>query len=191
MKKILLTLLFAAVSAFGLKAQNPGLYAVEGDNLVPLQHEHAAVKYRNFLVDEDDVNLDIEIELVNKNFVFRKKESATKVSGKEFLLVCDPDKKAMTIILKKYFAFPCHQTPANMLLVALTPSKRTRIYSTSNAVVDGFDVTFESIPFEWEEVAPYQYRIITDLPAGEYGFIFRFEERTAYKIDHQFTFSVQ
>lgn len=192
MKKIIsAALLLFAFSAI-LKAEDyaltPGMYAVIDGKMVALQHENASVKSW-----DPDITGGYLTTHEIAQCVFRYKKPASKngtCPGK-FVMVCDPNRKAIVMTIKSYKPFIATMNPENMMLIRLDQAGKRRVYDATRAEkVSLLEYAWPHEDFQWKQIDEYTYEIdATALPAGEYGFIFRISDKSCYRFDAAFTFT--
>ena len=185
MKKIMITLALA-LSCIAAIAQNdehePGIYAVCGDEYVPLTFT------RGYTSTSATGILGMEVE--KSKIMFKESTSDTKAYGK-FVLVCDMSKKAITKGIKKCDVFVKSMTPANMLIVPLQVFKDKKRSYFQGKSVNGINTTRrEFFEFTWEMITDNSYEINCNLEPGEYGIVFRDAKLAPYDFTTIFDFTV-
>ena len=137
-----LLLVSGVLSAYAQNdTRSPGLYAVNGE-------------------ESGRVGILGVVEFGNSASRFKGETSDVKVSGNEFALVIDPDRKNVVRTLKKYEIFIKTMTPDNMLIVPLVVEDNWRIYD-KGLNVNGFNTEFkELVDFTWERISDNSFRIL-------------------------------
>lgn len=163
MKKLLLAacLLIGMTAAAQSIDLEPGLYIVDGDQYTRIEPQHGSAVTTTAL----------DISSIHYRY---KGATAKAESTGEFLLVCDMNRKAATVIFNKVNAFVSWTTPVHLRAVRLRAAKRNRRLYTSDIqdALQIIDFLHAKTNFEWEQCADNAYRI-TFRPAepGEYAFI--------------------
>lgn len=144
---------------------NPGLYAVVGDDYIPLT-------YTNGTTASSMTNI-IGLEIGNRKYKYKEPTSGVTASD-TFVMVIDPDKKAITQTMKAYNPFIKTMTPDNILILPLLSDKDKRIYEEGRTFYGiNFNVK-DRMDFEWEQITDNSFVIrVQNLIPGEYGFVFR------------------
>lgn len=170
MKHFFTTLAAILLVSFTLSAQNdprePGLYAIIGDESVPLAYQGGVAS------DSGTSFLGI-IEVGQKKYTF-KGASSDMPAGNTFVMVCDLERKHITRSLKKYDVFVESMTPDNIVVIPLEVQKNKRVFDEGTSV-NGFNTEKKtSMKFEWEKLYDNSFLItVPDLTPGEYGFAFK------------------
>ena len=181
---------FAAIFslAFGLNAsaqldeREPGIYTIVNGESVPLEFTAGttSVKTTNIL----------GFETGNSNCTYRGETSGTPASN-TFVMVIDPEKKAVVKTLKKYQVFIKSMTPNNMLVIPLEISKGKRVYEEGKTVMGIKTEVKGRMDFSWEQITDNSFEITVDgLVPGEYGIIFRATLLADYDYSAIFGFTV-
>ena len=191
MKKLSLTLLMA-LFALAISAQietlEPGFYAEENDSYVPLKPEFSVAV--NAIPDLNDSGF-TDSEIACNVFQFKGKTSINSSSTGSFIFVGHPKRKSISQTRRKYNVFTRDMNPDNMLLVPLDVVKKRREYDARRATLQKGHAIWPSVDFEWEQLGKNTFRITTDLPDGEYAFVFRFKKNTSFNFNAAYTFSLK
>lgn len=185
MKKSIFAALFLALFSMNVFAQGinlePGLYAVNGDEYIPVSYVSGkAVKTSTGIFG---------FELGKKQYEYKDRRSENIYTGK-FLMVCDPAKKNVKYAWGKYKPFVKTMTPDNMLIIPLEVANKKRIYY-EGTIIEGINVTsHERDPFTWEQLSDNVYLITTELQPGEYGIALKPAKLGEYNFNVIFDFSV-
>lgn len=156
---------FATAASAQMDERAPGLYAVVGEESIPLTFSigTTAVTTTNI----------IGIEMGKRKFSY--KEPASGVTAADtFVLVIDPEKKGISKTLKSYNPFVKSMTPNNIMILPLYVDKNKRIYEEGKTIA-GINLSVKDrMDFEWEQITDNSFVIrVQNLIPGEYGFIFR------------------
>lgn len=179
-----LLLVSGVLSAYAQNdTRSPGLYAVNGEESVKLD-------FLPGITSNGRVGILGVVEFGNSASRFKGETSDVKVSGNEFALVIDPDRKNVVRTLKKYEIFIKTMTPDNMLIVPLVVEDNWRIYD-KGLNVNGFNTEFkELVAFTWERISDNSFRILAEgLVPGEYAFIFRVSPLSPFDFSGAFDFT--
>lgn len=188
MKNIIITIAAFMMAAITMSAQNdprePGLYAIMGDESVPLVYQSGTAS------DSGTSFLGI-VELGEKTYIF-KGASCNTLTDSTFVMVCDLEKKHIARSLKKYDVFVESMTPANMIVLPFEVQKNKRIFSEGKTV-NGFSTEKKTtIKFEWEKLYDNSFLItIHGLTSGEYGFAFKPAKLGQFDLTAIFGFSIE
>lgn len=187
MKKLMLSSFVMVLFSMFAVAQNderePGIYAVVGEESVPLTFIQGSTSNSNTGI------LGIEISKQKKEY---KGLTSDTVVPKDFklVLVCDMNRKNITQTLKKYDVFVSSITPDHMIIVALEPAKKNRVYDWGTAL-NGFNTKKQGrVDFTWEQVTDNSYLIQAELEPGEYAVVFKPAKLGEYNFDTVFDFTV-
>lgn len=171
MNKFVIVLMLIAAAFIPVSAQEtenpaPGLYHISAEGQLE------ALTFQRGAIHSSGTSI-AGLEVGRIRVKYRGLTSDSPVASGDFLMVCDPDRSAITTTLKKYFVFVRTITPENMILVPLYVKKNHRFYNEGH-VLEGIPLDpHHHLAFTWEQTGPYQYRIHADLPAGEYAFVFK------------------
>ena len=160
----------------------PGIYAmVEGES-VPLGFVNGTTAVSTTGV--------LGVEVGKTKVSFKGTESGVLASG-TFVMVIDPEKKAVTKTLKNYNPFIKSMTPSNLLVLPLTVVKEKRVYDEGMSI-DGIKTSVQGrMDFEWEQVGDNLFEIrVQGLVPGEYGIVFRASKLAAFDYSAMFGFTV-
>ena len=186
-RKILSLCLALAICGATVYAENdtrePGLYAVKGEESVKLE-------FLPGITSNSNTGILGVVELGNSKCKFKGETSGVKVSGNEFALVIDPDRKNVVRTLKKYEIFIKTMTPDNMLIIPLVVEKNRRVYD-KGLNINGFNTELkELVSFSWERISDNSFRIMAEgLVPGEYAFIFRVSPLSPFDFSGAFDFT--
>ena len=162
----------------------PGLYTWSGGEWVLLPFETA-------WANEDFNGMPTDFELANTWFYVNGPSAQTKSEGK-WLLVCDLQKKAFKQTPKKYDVFVRHVTPDNILIIRYEEQKRKRRYCCLFHSIDPFKgADWVSEPFHWKRLTANSFLIEADLTPGQYGAVFRYNDKTSFNFKTAFTFYIE
>jgi len=194
MKTIISTLaLFLLIIASTLaqpKDLAPGLYAIQGDNYIPLAMMRSFTDY-----DPDDEEQPAKV-------FYRGNGSNVQATGK-FLLVCDTMQQEIKVNNKRYDVYARFVTPNWFRLIRLKKSrmggryyKVTKIWPSVVGSMVGVNVNVqprESLPidFEWKKVGRGQFIIDTNLGSGEYAFVLNDSYDDHMDLEHVMDFSIR
>lgn len=170
MKRLLTILLALAVCAgFSVHAQSDsrqaGIYSVMNDESTPLP-------FFRGVNSNGGVNV-LGIEVGKKKSTYNGATSGVLSDG-HFIIVIDPEKKAMKLTLKSYEPFIKSFTPNNIAIVQLQVKGNKRIYDEGISL-NGFNTEKKDrIEFTWEQISDNSFSVATEaLPAGEYAVVIR------------------
>lgn len=187
MKHFFTTLAAVLLVSFTLSAQNdprePGLYAIIGDESVPLAYQGGVAS------DSGTSFLGI-IEVGQKKYTF-KGASSDMPAGNTFVMVCDLERKHITRSLKKYDVFVESMTPDNIVVIPLEVQKNKRVFDEGTSV-NGFNTEKKtSMKFEWEKLYDNSFLItVHGLVPGEYAFAFRAAKLAPFDFTAIFGFNI-
>ena len=162
----------------------PGLYAVIGDESIPLTQISSSTSTSTVGI------LGVEVQKQKK--VYKGVTSDTVIpQNAKFVMVCDMNKKAITQTLKKYDVFISKVNPDNLIIVPLSVEKgKNRIYDAGTKL-DGINTTkLGRMDFIWEQITDNSYLIEADLEPGEYAIVFKPAALGAYEFGTVFDFTV-
>lgn len=185
MKKVFaICLMLAAMcaSAFAqLDERAPGLYAINGENedlLTPV----------NAVQSNSNTNI-LGIEVGKVKNIYKGITSDSIASGK-FILVINPEQKAIKKTLKDYNPFIKSMTPANMIIVALDVEKNRRVYD-HGTTLEGFNTEKKGrVDFIWEQISDNSFLIEAELVPGEYAIVFKPAKLGEFDFNAVFDFTV-
>ena len=185
MKKLFIASMMLAMSFTHVFAQNdsrePGLYIVNGE-------ESTLMTTQTGSISSSSTGL-LGIDLGKTKYNFKGATSGATSSG-TFVMVINPEKKNVTMGLKKYDVFVSSVTPDNMIIVPLEVVKNKRVYEAGKSI-NGFNVsTKDSLPFEWEPLTDNSYTIKVDLTPGEYAIVFKATKHANFEFTRVFGFTV-
>lgn len=171
-------LLFSVKVSAQLDERAPGIYAIVGDQSIPLTYSNGSTSSSGFSV--------LGFEVAKKKYEYKEPTSGVNTSN-TFVLVIDLEKKHIVRSMKAYDPFVKTMTPDNLLILPLSVDGNTRIYEegkTYNGM--SFEIK-DRVEFEWEKITDNSFIIrIKQIIPGEYGFILRaaalgtFEYSTIY-----------
>ncbi|MCQ2179709.1 MAG: hypothetical protein MJY91_06395 [Bacteroidales bacterium] len=185
MKKIFtvcIMLVAACASAFAqMDEREPGLYAINGEEEILLTPVGAVQSSSNTNI--------LGIEVGKSKFMYKGITSDTIASGK-FILVIDPEKKAIKQTLKMYDVFVATMTPANMIIVPLEVDKNRRVYDRGSTL-NGFNTQkLDRVEFLWEQISDNSFLIEAEMAPGEYAIVFKPAKIGEFNFNTIFDFSV-
>ena len=190
MKKILHTLAVAVICltafSFSSNAQmderEPGLYAIVDGESIPLGYTSGATSVNTTNI--------VGFEVGKSKCSFKGETSGT-VTSDTFVMVIDPEKKALTRTMKSYNPFIRTMTPNNILILPLSVSKGKRTYDEGKSVMGIKTEKKDRMDFEWEQISDNSFEIkVSGLVPGEYGFIFRVSKIADFDYSAIFGFTV-
>ena len=190
MKKILHTLAVAVIclTAFSVSSnaqmdeREPGLYAIVDGESIPLGYTSGSTSVSTTNV--------VGFEVGKSKCSFKGETSGT-VTSDTFVMVIDPEKKALTRTMKSYNPFIRTMTPNNILILPLSVSKGKRIYDEGKSVMGIKTEKKGRMDFEWEQISDNSFEIkVSGLVPGEYGFIFRVSKIADFDYSAIFGFTV-
>lgn len=148
-----------------LDERKSGIYAIVDGKSVPLTYSSG--------IQHNASTGILGVELGKKKCTFRKPTSGTMASD-TFVLVIDPEKKAVVRNITVYDPFIKSITPDDMLVLPLTVIKNKRVYEEGKTIA-GINVSVKDrMEFEWEPISDNSFEIrVLNLTKGEYGFVFR------------------
>ena len=165
MKKLLviacLLLGFAGLASAQKIDLEPGLYVIDGDQYIRIEHQRGQAVNNNVL------------GVHYSHYKYKGATAAVESTG-EFLLVCDMDKKAAVITPRKFNIFVQWTTPVHLRMVKLEQNKKNRVLYVHEiqkfmGIVDYFR---EKTNFDWEQCADNAYRLtFNPKESGEYAII--------------------
>lgn len=143
----------------------PGIYAIVDGEAIALSHVMGITGNSGTEI------LGVEIGKTKTNY---KGAHAETCATGTFVMVINPEKKALTRTPKKYDPFIKTMTPDNILFIPLTVNKNKRTYE-EGVSVNGINTQKKTrIPFEWEQTGDNSFTITTEaLAPGEYGIVFK------------------
>lgn len=162
----LLSTFFFAVNAYAqMDERQPGLYAIVGEESIPLTFSNGTTSVSTTGI--------LGVEVGRTRCIYRKPSSGVEASGM-FVMVIDPEQKAIVKKLKSYKPFFKKMTPNDVLVLPLTVDGNKRIYEEGKTIA-GINVSIKDrMDFEWEQITDNSYEIhVQNLIPGEYGFVFR------------------
>lgn len=185
MKRIIsICILLAAVcinSFAQMDEREPGLYAINPLNESKLTPQGASKSNKS--------NAVFGIEIGNAKLLYKGVSSDTSASGK-FIMVIDPEQKAIKQTLKEYDVFVKSMTPDNMIIVPLEVEKNRRVYCEGKTI-NGFNTEKKDrVPFTWEQITDNSFVIYADVTPGEYAIVFRPAKLGEYNFNTVFDFTV-
>lgn len=156
---------FAGNSYAQTDEREPGLYAIVGEESVPLA-------YTNGTVHSSSTGI-LGVEF-GKKYCTYKGASSGVVASSTFVMVIDPEKKAITRSMKAYNPFIKTMTPNNVLVLPLSVDKDKRVFEEGKSIA-GINISVKDrMDFEWEQISDNSFEIrVLNLIPGEYGFVFR------------------
>lgn len=187
MKNIIITITAFLLAAYTMSAQNdprdPGLYAIMGDESIPLE-------YQSGTASDSGTSLLGIVELGHKKYIF-KGPSSSVTADSIFVMVCNLEKKHITRTLKKYDIFVESMTPDNIVVIPLEVQKNRRIFSEGTSI-NGFNTEMKnSLSFEWERLSDNSFLItVHGLVPGEYAFAFRAAKLAPFDFTAIFGFTI-
>lgn len=162
----LLCTFFFAVNAYAqMDERQPGLYAIVGEESIPLTFSNGTTSVSTTGI--------LGVEVGRTRCIYRKPSSSVEASDM-FVMVIDPEQKAIVKKLKSYKPFFKKMTPNDVLVLPLTVDGNKRIYEEGKTIA-GINVSIKDrMDFEWEQITDNSYEIhVQNLIPGEYGFVFR------------------
>lgn len=157
-------LLFASASFAQSEKLTPGIYAVVDSTATHLSYTLGTVA-------SSGVNI-IGVEVGNTKFNYKGETSGVKATGK-FVMVIDPEKKAIRKTPKVYDPFIKSMTPELIIIVPLEVVKGKRVYDEGTSL-QGINTRKKTrADFEWELIDENTYGITASLEPGEYAVIFK------------------
>lgn len=162
----LLSTFFFAVNAYAqMDERQPGLYAIVGDESIPLTFSNGTTSVSTTGI--------LGVEVGRTRCIYREPSSGVEASDM-FVMVIDPEQKAIVKKLKSYKPFFKKMTPNDVLVLPLTVDGNKRIYEEGKTIA-GINVSIKDrMDFEWEQITDNSYEIhVQNLIPGEYGFVFR------------------
>lgn len=143
----------------------PGIYAVVDGDYSVLAHTMGITGNSGTSVFGIDVG--------QSKISYKGDKSETKATG-TFVMVINPEKKAITQTPKKYDPFIKSMTPDNMIIVPLVVEKNKRIYD-KGVSLNGINTKKKAhVSFEWEQTGDNAFTITTEeLVPGEYAIAFK------------------
>ncbi|MBQ0024917.1 MAG: hypothetical protein KBT00_04245 [Bacteroidales bacterium] len=179
-------ILAAALSIASASAQSdprePGLYAVNGEESVPMTTVSAAKHSTSIGFGG--------VEIQKNKLEYKGVTSGTKATGK-FVLVCDMEKKAIKQTFKKYDVFVQSMTPDNIIIIPLTVEKKKRVYDVGTSLNGINTERKERVDFTWEQISDNSYQIEAEMEPGEYAIVFRFARLDTFNFNTVFDFTVE
>ena len=162
---IVFALSFSTKSFAQMDERVPGLYAIVGEQSIPLTFTNGTVHNATTGV--------LAVE-VGKNYCTFKEPTSGVIASDTFVMVIDLEKKAIVKTLKSYFPFVKSMTPNNLLILPLSVEKNKRIYEEGKTI-NGINVSVKDrMDFEWEQISDNSFEIhVQGLIPGEYGIVFR------------------
>lgn len=188
MKRLLTILLTLAVSAgFSLYAQSDsrqaGIYTVINDESTPLP-------FFRGINSNGGVNV-LGIEIGRKKSTYNGATSGV-VSDGHFIVVIDPEKKAMKLTLKSYEPFIRNFTPDGIAIVQLQVKGNKRVYDEGVSLYGFNTEKKDRIEFTWEQISDNSFSVVTEtLPPGEYAVAIRPSALSPYDFSCVFGFTVE
>lgn len=172
----------ACASAFAqMDEREPGLYAINGEEEFLLTPVAAAQSSSNTNV--------LGIEIGKTKLLYKGITSDTIANGK-FILVIDPEQKAIKQTLKEYDVFIASMTPANMVIVPLGIEKNKRVYERGSTL-NGFNTQkLDRVEFIWEQISDNSFLIEAEVAPGEYAIVFRPAKLGEFNFNTVFDFTV-
>lgn len=186
MKHIITIVAACLISASASFAQNeklePGIYAIVDSTATHLSFTPGKVA-------NSGINV-VGLELGSTKFAYKGETSGVKADGK-FVMVIDPEKKAMRRTPKAYDPFIKSMTPELIMIVPLEVVKDKRVYDEGTSV-QGINTKKKTrVEFEWELVDENTYEITADLQPGEYAVIFKPAKLGSYDFSSIYGFYVE
>lgn len=187
MKKIFAVAVLAIISTMSLFAQNeqrePGLYNVDGEMYTKLTYITGSTKTSGF-------SLGTLLDIGKQKKSYKGATSDTQCKTQTFVMVIDQEKTAIKQTYKTFDVFVKSMSPENMILVPLEVAKKNREYKEGTKI-NGFKTKDnKTIGFEWERISDNAFAITTELPAGEYAFVFKMAQHGVYDFDNIFDFTI-
>lgn len=171
-----------SLNAFSqLDERQPGLYAIVGEQSIPLA-------YSNCTTNKNTINV-LGFEIAKKEYSYKNPTSGINASV-TFVLVIDPEQKAIIRTIKSYNPFIKTLTPDDMLIIPLSVRKNKRVYEEGKTY-NGFNFTIKDyVEFEWEQISENSFEIrVKNIIPGEYGFILRPAKFSIYDYTAMFGFT--
>ena len=172
----------ACASAFAqMDEREPGLYAINGEEEFLLTPVGAVQSSSNTNI--------LGVEIGKSKMLYKGVTSDTIANGK-FILVIDPEQKAIKQTLKEYDVFVASMTPANMIIVPLEVEKNKRVYDRGSTI-NGFNTQKKDrVDFIWEQISDNSFLIEAELAPGEYAVVFKPAKLGEFNFNTVFDFSV-
>lgn len=187
MKKLMLSGLVMVLFSLFAMAQDdervPGLYAVYGEESVPLTFIQGGTSTSSSGI------LGFEVSKQKKEYKGVTSDTAVP-QGTQFVLVCDMSRKNIVQTLKKYDVFVSSITPNHMIIVGLDVAKKNREYDCGTKL-NGFNTSkLGRVDFTWQQITDNSYLIQAELEPGEYAIVFKPAKLGDYNFDTIFDFTV-
>ena len=172
----------ACASAFAqMDEREPGLYAINGEEEFLLTPVGAVQSSSNTNI--------LGVEIGKSKMLYKGVTSDTIANGK-FILVIDPEQKAIKQTLKEYDVFVASMTPASMIIVPLEVEKNRRVYDRGSTL-NGFNTQKKDrVDFLWEQISDNSFLIEAELAPGEYAVVFKPAKLGEFNFNTVFDFSV-
>ena len=176
------TLFFTANAYAQMDEREPGLYAIVGEQSIPLTFSNGTTSVGNTGI--------LGVEVGRVKCAYRKPTSGVNAAD-TFVMVIDPERKAIVKKLKSYNPFYNKMTPNNVLVLPLTVDGKRRIYEEGK-IIAGINVSIKDrMDFEWEQIADNSFEIrVQQLIPGEYGFVFRASKLAEFDYSALFGFTI-
>lgn len=183
-KQLFLLVALSCIFSLTLSAQTEnlksGLYAVLGENYVPLKYQSTNASSLNTINSVSFTVKKTSYKGVSSNFI----------SDSTFVMVCDPKKRVVIQTSKNYDVFIKNITPDFMVILPLEVNNNKREFKkgTSRSNIDkGIGI----VPFDWKQIADYTYLITAHgLVPGEYGIFFKLTKLDGYNFDGIYGFTI-
>ena len=159
----------------------PGIYAVIDGESTPLT-------YTNGGTSTSSTNV-LGVEIGKRKQTYKGETSGVQATD-TFVLVINPEKKAITKTLKTYDPFIKTLTPDDLIIVPLEVQKNKRVYN-EGVSLQGFNLDSKGrVPFEWEQISDNSFIITAAMLPGEYGIVFKPARLGEYDFNSIFGFFV-
>lgn len=176
------TLFFTANAYAQMDEREPGLYAIVGEQSIPLPFSNGTTSVGTTGI--------LGVEVGRVKCAYRKPTSGVNAAD-TFVMVIDPERKAIVKKLKSYNPFYNKMTPNNVLVLPLTVDGKRRIYEEGK-IIAGINVSIKDrMDFEWEQITDNSFEIrVQQLIPGEYGFVFRASKLAEFDYSALFGFTI-
>jgi len=196
MKARLIIAIFVALAFFPIvsSAQSdehaPGIYALVGEEYVPLNYVYGSAAPS------------IMVAGVGREKYNYKGVSSGVNASDTFILVIDLNKKSGVISPKRFDCFYKSMTPEDLIVLPLiTNNKKDRreydagivIAASSGSISGSINLgDNDRASIEWEQITDNSFKIIVpNLEPGEYGFVFRISKMSSFLFSSLFGFTIQ
>lgn len=179
---LLFTLCFTAKASAQMDEREPGLYAVVGGQSIPLTYSNGTTYVGSTGI--------LGVEVGRMKCTYRKPTSGVNAAD-TFVMVIDPERKAIVKKRKSYNPFYKKMTPNNVLVLPLTVDGNRRVYEEGKTIA-GINVSIKDrMDFEWEQITDNSFEIrVQQLIPGEYGFVFRASKLAEFDYSGLFGFTI-